>query len=166
MSSKFGEIIKKLIFVFGEKPTRGLTKLPPTQPRRISTKFTRRENAISGRGCGIHTRNWDAEKREGGRKIMQNFITQQRKKKKYFDAILHTKIGIPFLLLIALTNCAHLLLAPLASKKRILYSKSRVYKRMPELAASPQSTALHSTGNTSVKASVTRMKSATATHVE
>ena len=29
MSSKFGEIIKKLISVFGEKPARGLPKPPP-----------------------------------------------------------------------------------------------------------------------------------------
>jgi hypothetical protein len=79
---------------------------------------------------------------------------------------LHTKMCIPFLLLIALTNCAHLLSAWLASKNRVIYSEGRVYKRTPELVASPQSTALHSTGNTSVKNSVTRTKSPTATHVE
>jgi hypothetical protein len=75
-------------------------------------------------------------------------------------------MGIPFLLLIALTNCAHLLSASLASENRVLYSEGRVYKTTPELAASSQSTALHSTGNTSVKNSVTRTKSATTTHVE
>jgi hypothetical protein len=79
---------------------------------------------------------------------------------------LHTKIGNPFLLLIALTYCAHLLLPSLASKNRVLFSEGRVYKRTPEIAASPQSTALHSTGNTSVENSVTRTKSTTATHVE
>ncbi len=63
-------------------------------------------------------------------------------------------------------NCAHLLSTWLASKNRALYSEGRVYKRTPELVASPQSTALHSTGNTSVKNSVTRTKSATTTHVE
>ena len=74
---------------------------------------------------------------------------------------------IPFLLLIALTNCAHLLSAWLASKNYIAYSEGRVYKRTPEQVASPQLTALHSTGNTYVKNSVTRTKSATATtHVE
>jgi hypothetical protein len=62
---------------------------------------------------------------------------------------------ISFLLLIALTNCAHLLSACLASENCILYSEGRVYKRAPELVASPPSTALHSTGNTSVKNSVT-----------
>ena len=70
------------------------------------------------------------------------------------------------LLLIVLTKCAYLLLASLASKNRVLYSEGRVYKREPELAASPQSTALHSKGNISVKNSVTRTKSATTAHVE
>ena len=61
---------------------------------------------------------------------------------------------IPFLLLIVLTNCAHLLSRFLASKKGVLYSEGRACKRAPELAASPQSTALHSTGNTSAEHSV------------
>jgi hypothetical protein len=47
---------------------------------------------------------------------------------------------IPFLLLIALTNCAYLFSACLASENRVLYSEGRVYKRAPELVASPQST--------------------------
>jgi hypothetical protein len=49
----------------------------------------------------------------------------------------HRKMCIPFLLLIALTNCNYLLSASLASENRVLYSEGRVYKRMPELAASP-----------------------------
>jgi hypothetical protein len=76
------------------------------------------------------------------------------------------KMGIPFLFLIALTNCAYLLSVLLVSENRVLYSEGRVYKRTPELVASPQLTALHSTGNISVKNSVTRTKSATTTHVE
>jgi hypothetical protein len=75
-------------------------------------------------------------------------------------------MSIPFLLLIALANCAYLLSACLTSENGILYSEGRVYKRAPELVASPQWTALHSTGNTSVKNSLTRTKSATAAHVE
>ena len=59
-----------------------------------------------------------------------------------------------FLLLIALANCAHLLSTCLASKNGVLYSEGRAYKRAPELVASPQSTALHSTGNTSAEDSV------------
>jgi hypothetical protein len=80
--------------------------------------------------------------------------------------LVHRKMCSPFLFLIALTNCAHLLSASLASENRVLCSEGRVYKRTPELAASSQSTTLHSTGNTSVKNSVTRTKSATETHVE
>jgi hypothetical protein len=57
-------------------------------------------------------------------------------------------------------------LASLARKNHVLYSEGRAYKREPELAASPQSTTLHSTGNTSEKNGVTRTKLATATHVE
>ncbi len=76
------------------------------------------------------------------------------------------KIVKTLLLLIVLTKWANLLLASLASKNRVLCCEGRVYKREPELAASPQSTTLHSTGNTSVKKGVSRTKSATARHVE
>ena len=51
MSSNFGEIIKKLIPVFGEKPARGLPKPPPTTPRLDSVTFTHGENAKLGRGA-------------------------------------------------------------------------------------------------------------------
>jgi hypothetical protein len=61
---------------------------------------------------------------------------------------------IPFLLLIALANCAHLLSMCLASKNGVLYSEGRAYKRAPELVASPQLTALHSIGNISAEDSV------------
>ncbi len=70
----------------------------------------------------------------------------------------YMKMCIPFLLLIALTNCAHLLSACLASKNGVLYSEGRVYKRTPELVASPQSTALHSAGNTFAEYSVHKNK--------
>jgi hypothetical protein len=61
---------------------------------------------------------------------------------------------ISFLLLIALANCVQLLSTCLASKNGVLYSEVRAYKRAPELVASPQSTALHSTGNPSAEDSV------------
>ncbi len=92
---------------------------------------------------------------------LNNSSTEQ-----HFDTRFDTKIAITFLLLIALTKCAYLLLASLASKNRVPYSEGRAWKREPKPAASPQSTTLHSTGNTSVKNGVTRTKSATATHVE
>jgi hypothetical protein len=65
---------------------------------------------------------------------------------------------IPFLLLIALANCAHLLSTCLASENGVLYSEGRAYKRAPELVANPQSTALHSTGNISAEDSVYKNK--------
>ena len=74
------------------------------------------------------------------------------------------KIDITLLLHIELTKCASL--PSLASKNRVLYSEGRIYKREPELAASPQSTTPNSTGNTSEKNGVTRTKLATATHVD
>jgi hypothetical protein len=68
------------------------------------------------------------------------------------------KICIPFLLLIALANCVHLLSKCLASKNGVLHSEDRAYKRAPELVASPQSIALHSTGNTSAEDSAYKNK--------
>ncbi len=51
MSSNFGEIIKKLISVFGRKPARGLPKPPPTTPRLDSAAFTHGEKAKLGHGA-------------------------------------------------------------------------------------------------------------------
>jgi len=65
---------------------------------------------------------------------------------------------IPFLLLIALTNCAHLLSTCLAGENGALYSEGRAYKRAPKLVASPQLTALHSTGNISAEDSVHKIQ--------
>jgi hypothetical protein len=65
---------------------------------------------------------------------------------------------IPFLLLIALANCTHLLSMCLANKIGVLCSEGRAYKSAPELVASPQSAALHSTGNTSAEDSVYKNK--------
>jgi hypothetical protein len=66
---------------------------------------------------------------------------------QYFAAKFKLKIVYAFLLHTALTKCTYLLLVPFG----VLYSEGRAYKREPEPAASPQSTTLHSTGNTSVK---------------
>jgi hypothetical protein len=45
MSSNFGEIVKKLIPVFGEQPAKGLPKPPPSARRLDLATFTRGENA-------------------------------------------------------------------------------------------------------------------------
>jgi hypothetical protein len=76
MSSKFGEVIKKLISVFGEKPARGLPKPPPTPTAsRFRDLYTWRKRDIRTR-----TRNPPAGLRciEKGRgeKITQFLITQ------------------------------------------------------------------------------------------
>jgi len=65
---------------------------------------------------------------------------------------------IPFLLLIALANCAHLLSTCLAGENGTLYSEGRAYKRALKLVASPQSTALHPTGNISGEDRVHKIK--------
>jgi hypothetical protein len=152
---------KNLISVFGEKPARGLPKPPPPHRveklRSLHVERTRFQDADAESGRGI----WTRRKGGGNNAKLNNSSTEQ-----HFDARFQTKIAITFLLLIALTKCAYLLLASLASKNRVLYSEGRAYKREPELAASPQSTTLHSTGNTSVKNGVSRTKSATATHME
>jgi hypothetical protein len=65
---------------------------------------------------------------------------------------------IPFLLLFALANCAHLLSTCLAGENGALYSEGRAYKRALKLVANPQSTALHPTGNISAEDSVYKNK--------
>jgi hypothetical protein len=150
---------KNLISVFGEMATQAT----PHPTASETMEFTRGKNAVPGRGRGMRTQNWDAEKGGGGggNAKLNNSSTEQ-----YFGARFYTKTDITFLLLIALTKCSYLLWASLASKNRVLYSEGRAYKREHELAASPQWTTQHSTGNTSVKNGVSRTKSATATHVE
>ncbi len=146
---------KNLISLFGEKPARGLPKPTPLPTCRESAEFTRGKSADAGRRREIQTRNWDVEKGGGNNAKRSHSSTGQ-----HFDAGFQMKIVNTFLLLIALTKSAYLLSASLASKTRVLYSESKAYKREPKLAASPQSTTLHSTGNTSVKNGITRTKSA------
>jgi hypothetical protein len=121
---------KNLISLFGEKPPRGLPKPPPTPPRRESAEFTRGKSAVAGRGPEIQTRRMG----EGGG---NNSKRSHSSTGQHFDAGFQMKIANTFLLLIALTKSAYLLLASLASKNRVLYSESRAFKREPELAVSP-----------------------------
>ncbi len=104
----------------------------------------RLQDADTKSRCGIGTRRM-GEGGENNAKLYNSSTVE------HFDAGFKTKIAITFLLLIALTKCAYLLLVSLASKNRVLYSEGRAYKREPELAASPQSTRLHSTDNTYVR---------------
>jgi hypothetical protein len=160
MSSNFGEIVKKLIPVFGEKPARGLPKPPPRTAPGFGDSHTRRKRQIESPRRQIRPPKWDAGVGEGG-KFRAFQITQQRS--NISRCFFHTRACIPFLLLIAVANCAHLLSTCLAGENGALYSEGRAYKRAPKLVASPQSIALHSTGNISV---YTRTKSATTAHME
>ncbi len=66
---------------------------------------------------------------------------------------LKIKIANTILLIVTLTRFAYLLLEVFGKLRRIYMVKGG-YKREPEPVASPQSTTLHSTGNTSVKKEV------------
>jgi hypothetical protein len=68
---------------------------------------------VAGRGREIQLGNWDAENGGGGENNakLNNSSTVQ-----HFDARFKMKILNTFLLLIALSKCAYLLLALLASK--------------------------------------------------
>ncbi len=69
--------------------------------------------------CGIGTRREWEGRGENNTKL-NNSSTGQ-----HFVAEFHTKIAFTFLVLIALTKCAYLLLAMLASKSRVLYTVVR-----------------------------------------
>ncbi len=71
---------------------------------------TRFQDADEESRRGIGTR------RKGGGGGENNAKLKNSSMEQYFGTIFHTKIDIPFLLLIALTKCAYLLLALLAAK--------------------------------------------------
>ncbi len=129
----------------GKSPPEGYPSHPPPHRveklRSLHVERTRFQDVDAESGHGFGTR------RKGGganNAKLNNSSTEQ-----HFDTRFQTKIAITFRLLIALTKCAYLLLALLASKNHVPYSEGRANKREPKLAASPQSTTLHSTGNTS-----------------
>jgi hypothetical protein len=115
--------LKNLISLFGEKPARGLPK-PTPHP---TTSRIRGKRADAGRGRKIQMRNWDVENGGGGNNAKRSHSSMGQ----HFDAGFQMKIVNTFLLLIALTKSAYLLLASMASKTRILYSESKAYKWSP-----------------------------------
>jgi hypothetical protein len=153
MSSNFGEIIKKLIPVFGEQLARGLPKPPPSSRHLNPATFTRGENAKLSRGVPKSTRQIEMlRKRKGGKILcfLNNLIT-----KRYFDPLLLHKDVYSFSSPYFVDKlCSSPFCVPGGIKNGVLYSEGRAYKRAPELVASPQSTALHSTGNISAEDSV------------
>jgi hypothetical protein len=84
MSSKFGEIIKKLISVFGEKPGRGLPATPHPTASRFRGLYTWRKRNIRTQTRNPPTELGRGEKGRGGENnvILNNLITKQ-----YLDAI-------------------------------------------------------------------------------
>ncbi len=145
----------------GKSPLEGYPTLPLPQRvenlRNLDMEKARLQDADAKSRRGIGKRR-NGERGENNAKLNNSSTVQ------HLDAGFQLKIVKTLLLLIVLTKCAYLLLVLLASKNHVLYSEGRVYKREPELAASPQSTTLHATGN--VKKGVSRTKSATEIHVE
>ncbi len=115
----------------GRSPLEGYPSHPPPHrvknPRNSHVEKAWMQDADSNpdaeSGCG----EWGG----GNNAKLNNSSTDQ-----HFDAGFQMKIANTFLLLIALTKSAYLLLASLASKNRVLYSEGRAYKREPKLAAS------------------------------
>ncbi len=119
--------------MFGEKPSEGYPSHPHPTASRNCGVYTWKE-----RDSRTRTRNLDADLGHGERGGGNNAKLNNSSMEQHFDARFQTKIAISFLLLIALTKCAYLLLALLlASKNRVLHIEGRAYKREPELAASP-----------------------------
>jgi hypothetical protein len=90
MSSNFGEIIKKLIPVFGEKPGRGLPK-PPPLPRlapESSNFYIWRKRQIHSPSAESTRRIETPEKGKGGKipRFLNNLITKQ-----YFKVLFSPK---------------------------------------------------------------------------
>ncbi len=131
----------------GEKPARGL---PMPTPHHTAPGFS---DFYRWRKCQTDSRSAKSTRRIETRR--NNISTHFPHEDVYF-------FSSPY----CADKLCHLLSVCLASEKDVLYSEGKVYKKAPELVASPQSTALHSTGNTSVKNSVTRTKLTTTAHVE
>ncbi len=113
---------KNLISLLSEKAARGLPKPPPhLTVSRIRGVYTRKK-----RGCRTRTQNPEAELGRGERGNNAKFNNSSTD--QHFDTGFYTKIATTFLLLIALTKCAYLLLASLASKNRVLYSGAEPIK--------------------------------------
>jgi hypothetical protein len=122
MSSNFGEIVKKLVPVFGEKPARGQPKPPPirTAPG-FGDSHTWRKRQIESPSAKSGRQNETLEWGRGGGEFPGSEITQQQS--NISRCFFHTKMCIPFLLLIAVANCAYLLSTCLAGENGALYSE-------------------------------------------
>ena len=129
--------------MFGGKPARGLPTPPPTSPRAVTAHFTRVGRQSASWMCEIYSRESLAGGGGGGRGDLRNSAIR-------INCKLKTKIANTILLLCYLDKIRLSLTGGFWQALALLYSE-RIYKREPEPAASPQSTTLHSTVNTSVK---------------
>jgi hypothetical protein len=136
--------LKNYISLFGGKPARGLPTPPPTPPRREIAHFTRGEHASAIRGRDFYSRNLLGEGGGVGNAKQCHSLTDHR-----INCKLKTKIANIILLLCYLDKMCLSPSGGLWQASALLYCE-RIYKREPEPAASPQSTTLRSTVNTSV----------------
>ena len=140
---------KNYISLFCGKPARGLPTPPPTSPQAVTAHFTRGGRQVRTASARFTCEN---HSREGGRagwfaKRCHSITDYQ------IDCKLKTKIANTILLLFYLDKICLILSGGLWQASANLYSGGRL-KREPQPVASPQSTILHSTVNTSVKKEV------------
>jgi hypothetical protein len=138
---------KNYISLFGGKPARGLPMPPPPSPRAVTAHFTRGGRQSANFMCEIYS----PESLAGGGGRAGWFVKRCHSLTDYrINCKLKTKIANTILLLCYLDKICLSLTGGFWQASANLYVKGG-YKREPEPVASPQSTTLHSTGNTSVK---------------
>ncbi len=140
--------------MFGGKPARGLPKPPPPPPYRAwNWRLSHVEKRqIESPKCQNGLPEWYTGVGGGGQ--FRHFsINQQRS--NISRCFFHTEMCVSFPLLIAVSNCAHLLSACCEEEDGVYIY---IYKRTPKLVTSPQSTTLHFTGNISAEDSVYKNK--------
>ncbi len=141
--------------MFGEKPARGLPKPPPP----LHSAWIRRLSHV-GKNVKLSRQapNTAAQMRRqsGGRipRFLNNSTTKQ-----YFKMLLSQEDVYSFSSPYCIGKlCSSSFYVPSGGKWHFIYSEGRAYKRALKLVASPQSTALHPTGNISAEDSVCKNK--------
>ncbi len=149
----------------GESPREGNPSHPPCVAPGFGNSHTLRNAKLSRQNAKMGRQNEAPEWGRGGGGNSATFqITQQWS--NISRCFFHTKMCIPFPLLIAVSNCAHLLYACCKEESGALYSEAEPINRRQNW--SPALRRLHSIIQaTSLRRTVyTRTKLATTTHVE
>jgi hypothetical protein len=120
-----GEIIKKLISVFGKARQRATQATPLLTAPESSGFYTSRKRQIEPRSAES-TRQIETRRKGKGGKIL--FFFNNLKRNNILTRYFYTKMCIPFFLFVALTNCAYLLSACLASKNASYIVKAESIK--------------------------------------